>query len=663
MHMRDPERAPARGALRTGALAAAALLAGTGLPAPAAADRVPGLSVEDGRTQPVFDYAEAIYQEVDIPTEADSDRDGEPDTVRLRLMRPRETEEGLRVATVLEPSPYWAGTHEADMYEVDLDDDGAGTVPRGGRGAGSAAAMAAAVDGEAGRAGGGPATMPNYYDNYFLPRGYAVAQLDSLGSGDSTGCPTSGGKNETLGVTAAVDWLNGRVSGRTPEGGEVTAEDWSTGDVAMTGISYNGTLPVAAASSGVEGLRTIVPQGAISSWYDYYRAGGGVVAPGGYQGEDADVLAEVVYTRADDQVCRPVIDEVTAGQDRESGDFNRFWAERDYRRSAGDFTASVFLAHGLNDWNVKTDQALRLWEELGEHGVERRLWLHQGGHSDPMNLRIDAWLDRLHGWFDHELYGIGDGADDGPAVDIERSDLVWDTQDSWPAKGTRTVELRPTPGGGDGDGGLTPGRPRRGAVEGFTDGGRTATADELVASPDEGSDGALVYRTAELTEDVRVSGVPRVTFRASMDGASPYLTAVLVDYGTDTRATGRVRYDTETEVCYGEGVPEDPGCTYPTMHVTEESPYKIVTRGWLDARNRGSEWRQRPVVSGREYTFSWDLQAQDYVFEKGHRIGIALISTDHDYTQRYPSGTEVELDTRGAVVELPVSTGRGALRG
>ena len=70
----------------------------------------------------------------------------------------------------------------------------------------------------------------------------------------------------------------------------------------MMGTSYNGTIPIAAASTGVEGLDAIVPISAISDWYDYYRANGAVRAPhsasGGtgnntYQGEDLDVLADV----------------------------------------------------------------------------------------------------------------------------------------------------------------------------------------------------------------------------------------------------------------------------------------------------------------------------------------------------------------------------------
>ena len=67
----------------------------------------------------------------------------------------------------------------------------------------------------------------------------------------------------------------------------------------MIGTSYNGTLPIAVATTGVEGLEAIVPISAISNWYDYYRANGMVRAPGGFQGEDLDVLAEYVYTRPD----------------------------------------------------------------------------------------------------------------------------------------------------------------------------------------------------------------------------------------------------------------------------------------------------------------------------------------------------------------------------
>ena len=78
--------------------------------------------------------------------------------------------------------------------------------------------------------------------------------------------------------------------------------DWTTGAVGMTGVSYNGTLPNQVATTGVEGLKTIVPVSAISSWYDYYRANGLVrraalegqgAGENAYLGEDTDVLARL----------------------------------------------------------------------------------------------------------------------------------------------------------------------------------------------------------------------------------------------------------------------------------------------------------------------------------------------------------------------------------
>ena len=95
---------------------------------------------------------------------------------------------------------------------------------------------------------------------------------------------------------------------------------------AMMGTSYNGTIPIAAATTGVEGLEAIVPISAISDWYDYYRANGMVRAPhsaaGGtgnnrFHGEDLDVLADVVYSRIDEAagprtICRPMIDDIAA---------------------------------------------------------------------------------------------------------------------------------------------------------------------------------------------------------------------------------------------------------------------------------------------------------------------------------------------------------------
>jgi len=565
----------------------------------------------------------------------DSDNDGSPDRVAVDILRPKETEQGLKVPVIMEASPYYAGGNDVANHVVDVDENG-NPLPSTLRARSKLASE----------------PFDSYYDNYFLPRGYAIALVENVGSGRATGCPTTGDRNETAGPKAAIDWLNGRARGFDAEGNPVHAT-WSTGRVGMIGVSYNGTLPNAVAATGVKGLETIVPIAAISSWYDYYRANGGVVAPGGFQGEDADVLAKYVLTRENGQeVCAPVIDHLTAAQDRVTGDYSDFWDDRNYLNDVHKVRAGVFLVHGLNDWNVKTKQAAQWWYALAKRNVPRKIWLHQGTHMNPFNLRTAEWLRQLHGWFDHWLHRIDSGIMREPQADVEIAPGVWGTHRTWPLPGATPVNLWM---GAKGKLGLLP-QPHA-ERESFVD-QKTRTAEQLVETAPAPDPNRLAYLTGKLPTDVRISGTPTVTVRASLrNGSSPFLTALLVDYGTDTRPDGSL-VSTGEEYCYGQGIPGDTGCTILRRLGTSETAYKIVTRGWLDVRNRHRPDRTEPIRPGKEYTFTWDFQPQDYVFKKGHRIGVVIISTDHDYTLRYPAGTEVTVAPGHSSVKLPIVFGR-----
>ncbi|HZM74503.1 MAG TPA: Xaa-Pro dipeptidyl-peptidase [Candidatus Limnocylindrales bacterium] len=586
-------------------------------------------------TEPVYDYTQAIRERVFVESGVDSDADGRRDRVEVRIIRPRETVEGLKVPVIFQPSPYYAGLNDVPNHD-DIDRDGASSAV-GGLAAERAAAETIIFGG--------------YLDNYFVPRGYAVVFADSLGTGGSQGCPTSGAENETEGMKAVVDWLNGRAKG-FDESGARTKATWSTGRVGMIGVSYNGTLPNAVASTGVPGLETIVPIAAISSWYDYYRANGGVVAPGGFQGEDEDVLARAVLTRANPEVCAGLMDAIERDQDRITGDYSAFWHERNYLRDVHKVRASVLLVHGLNDWNVKTMHFGQWWDALAARGVPRKIWLHQANHQDPFNLRRAEWLSTLHRWFDYWLYRIDTGIMREPMADIEVAPNQWQTAETWPVPGTHPRPLFLGPAADERPGTLNPRPTGFGSRMSFVD--DTAQTGEQLADNELGADpNRLVYLTPPLEQPVRLSGTPRVTVRASVDGRSPYLTALLVDYGTDTRFAG-IRRLAETD-CIGPGLPEDPGCFARREYVTRDTPYYVVTRGWLDVRNRISPWISQPVVPGSTYTFSFQLQPNDHIFKPGHRLGVVLISTDRDYTLRYPAGTTVDVQLGIGHALLPLA--------
>lgn len=120
-------------------------------------------------------------------------------------------------------------------------------------------------------------------NDYMLARGFAAVYAAGIGTMDSDGFRTCGSKEETESTTAIIEWLAGNRKAFIDKtsGIEIKAW-WCNKHVAMTGKSYLGTLATAAATTGVEGLSTIISEAAISNWYDYYRDGGLVVAPGGF---------------------------------------------------------------------------------------------------------------------------------------------------------------------------------------------------------------------------------------------------------------------------------------------------------------------------------------------------------------------------------------------
>ena len=87
----------------------------------------------------------------------------------------------------------------------------------------------------------------------------------------------------------------------------------------------------------------------------------------------------------------------------------------------------------------------------------------------------------------------------------------------------------------------------------------------------------------------------------------------------------------------------------------------MVTRGWLDPQNRHRIDRSRRIRQRREYSFRWDLQPDDYVSHAGHRIGLVVVSTDHDHTMRPDPGTGSRSIPRPGEVRLPIVGGADAI--
>jgi X-Pro dipeptidyl-peptidase len=582
--------------------------------------------IENGESQPVYSYAEAIREVVYVESKIDSDHDGQLDRIALDIIRPKETNEGMMASTIMEASPYYS--------------DSLAALPPGRQ-------VPAGV----------PRGFWNWYDEFFVPRGYAVIEVEMQGTARSTGCPTTGGREDTQSIEAAIDWLNGRATGYTAvTGGQQVAATWSTGAVGMIGVSYNGTLPNALATRGIEGLKTIVPIAAISSWYEYTRDRG--IGYSGWDDRYPQWLADYVVSQRQRTTCA---DELAAlGDNAGDGafDHSEFWDKRNYRLTSSWIKASVFVVHGQEDWNVKPHNYGKLWKMLERHDVPRKILLHSDGHIDPVSLRSQWWKSMMHHWFDHWLYNVDNGVMDEPMGTIERDDGSWQSVERWPDASTRDIALHFATAGDGMSGRLL--REQETTTEAMTFRDRPEDGQfTKVANPEQVVAGRLAYVSPALANPVRIAGTPRVKVTASLDTTSAPLTAILVDYGPSTFKVPRNRTFEQLfhESCTLADLDNRTGCARlePEQLVTVSA--RVITKGTIDAKNRRYIRRAEPVVPGQPFEIEWQLHPKDHVFPAGHRIGVVITGNLGEYATVDPMARNVSLTLAGSQLILPVASG------
>ncbi|MFJ6695181.1 Xaa-Pro dipeptidyl-peptidase [Streptomyces sp. NPDC091272] len=618
-------------------LAAVALTAVLLAPSGAAADAGPAVGAPTSTTadraresKPVYAYDKAVRESVWVDTRIDGDKDGRTDRVAVDIVRPRELDRsGRRIPVIMDASPYYSCCGRGNESQLKTYD-----------------------------AAGKPVQFPLFYDNYFVPRGYGYVAVDLTGTNRSDGCVDVGGRSEVASAKAVIDWLNGRGQGYTTRTGNQRARaDWSNGSTGMIGKSWDGSVANGTAATGVEGLRTIVPISAISSWYDYYFQQGADLYQGG-----PDDLAGYVENPVNTARCAQVKKELAEG-DAPNGDRTRMWADRDFVPDARKVRASVFAVHGMQDLNVRTNHFGKWWDALAKQGVQRKVWLSQTGHVDPFDFRRAEWVRTLHRWFDHELMGYDNGIDREPTADIERAPDQWSTDKVWPARGADSTRLSPRPGSAPGVGtlGLRPARP--GATETFTDDPKLNETD-WAAKIDTGTPEKTGFTTRPLSRELRLSGTGKVTLKVTPSTTSANLSAVLVDLGPDTirnyAASGEGIKTLASRTCWGPSTAGDSSCFKETAANPVDVDLTVFSRGWASLAHHRGDGKARPVTPGKEYEITVELAASDHVVPAGHRLALIIGGTDEGLIEAPDTRPTLGLDLAGTSARLPVVGGERA---
>jgi X-Pro dipeptidyl-peptidase len=576
--------------------------------------------VVDGEAQkiPAFENPEEwIKHDLWVVAEFDSDGDGKPDRMHVAVTRPKQTEtEGLRLPVIYESSPYFAGTASgASQYLWNVRHE-LQTVP-------PVRVHAPPIV----RRGERP-VISNSQIRTWLPYGFIVVHSSAPGTGLSQGCPTVGTEVEALAPKAVIDWLNGRAKGyTTPDGFEEVKAYWATGKVGMTGTSYNGTIPFAAATTGVEGLEAIIPIAPNTSYWHYYRSNGLVRHPGGWLGEDIDFLYDFIHSNPDMRDtcnCNVRDNEMAKGIDRVTGDYNDFWKKRDYMTYMKPYRAATLMAHAFNDWNVVPSHSYRFIKALKEKNVPLQIYYHQGGHGGEPPFKM------MNRWFTRYLIGVENG--------VEKDARAWIVRESdertnptpygdYPNPDASYVELFLT-GGAPQTGGLVtgkvPGQGKETLVDNFS-----FTGSQLAQA--EWTEHRLLFVTPVLKEAVHISGVPEITVRIASSKPAANLSVWLVSLPWTN--------------------PREPKITD-----------NIITRGWADLQNHKSLTESKPLVPGEFYEMTFEFEPDDQIIPAGKRIGLMIFSTDKEFTLWPDPGTELTVDLDGTVLRIPLVKGANALK-
>ncbi len=604
------------------------------------ADGKLGPVVKDGMMQPVREFADSsqvIRQSLWVETNFDSDHDGKPDRVHVQVIRPGAAEKaGLKIPTIMLSSPY-IGPTNGDAPDWDVNQElGAPSPPR------KIPAYRQFSD-----------TMPLRTGwTQWVSRGFAAVTVENAGTGLSTGCPTVGDSIEDLTPKFAIDWLNGRAKGYTTIDGnvEVSATSWSNGKVGMTGTSYEGTMPLAAAITGVKGLEAIIPISPNTSQYKYYRSNGLVRSPGGYLGEDVAVLYDFVHSGRVRAKCDAIWrDGIFAQQaDRQTGDYNQFWADRDQTPLVKNIHAAVLFAHGFNDWNVMPDHTIRMWDALKKINPSAKLYMSQGGHGAPPPADIQAK------WWAHYLYGVNNGVDTLPRAMIVQSTatapVVEDARGrtrpgtpaptffaDYPVPGSAPVEVHLVKGGSAvGSAGL--------AASGVQ--GTEKLIDDVSVTPavmamSASSPNRLIYALPALKDSIHLSGRTVVTLKLAASRPAVNLSVYLITL------------------------------PYDSTHIGSAGEVGVVTRGWADPQNwksltgdvdYTSMAKGEPLVPGRFYTMSFPLQPDDQIILPGQQLALMIFSSDAGFTLHPKPGSELTIDLDGSSFTIPVVGGKARLQ-
>lgn len=685
---------------------------------------------ENGMAQPVFPFTDGKTGEkydpntssivrycVYVESDYDMDEDGKRDLVKVLVQVPRSAVKGnYKAASLFEARPYCAGVQEdgyAHMKEVEskeyrkfdfanLDKIVPARIPTDYISAMDLALKADPADWYYPDKGNNNSMVYENLDNfnYYLVRGFAVIASAGFGALGSDGFNYVGSDYERDAFKFVVEWLHGdRIAYADREGTIATKADWSNGNVAMTGRSYAGTMPFAVATTGVEGLKTIIPVAGISDWYSQQNQQG---AQRYWPKEMLNsFLAYFCSSRYNDTtLTEKQLDDIAAFHHELSlrqlkcgFDYDKdFWGSGNYRLNADKIKCSALIVQGLNDENVSTKQFEMMHKSFEKAGQTVKAIIHQGPHITPTmpnknyGILIDGkfYDDIVNEWISHYLYDIDNNAENMPAVLAQDNvdQKKWETENSWTTEHTMKLESAET--------GVT-------IID--TDWEKADISaknfDDVVAQKSTNMNKR--YITAPFKETMTIQGTVCVNLKAALKdgdaendfnpenrndadiltmklGSSAVsgkmddveITALLCDV-CDEKFDSIQTVDPERNIIPVVTVKENGiinGGDLPAFNEVEFSTvhknYRVITRAFADLCNPEAGYEPETATNsiklkkGEYHDYHIYLNATRYTVEPGHRLAV-VIATEDPVNCLIHKTYSIEIENASVNAEVPVT--------
>lgn len=248
---------------------------------------------------------------------------------------------------------------------------------------------------------------------YWVPRGYAVINVDVRGTWGSEGNATFWGHDEGKDGYDLIEWL--------------AAQDWCDGKVGMTGVSYLAIAQWQVAATRPPHLAAINPWEGLSDMYREFAFHGGI----------PETFFSPIWQKSISYSMRRVED-VTAMM-KAHPLFDAYWTTK-----VADFSRITVPAFVVASW---ADQGLHLRGTLEafKRIASKQKWLMIHGRKKWENFHQPESVEMQRAFFDHFLKGIDNEVPRWPKVRFEVRERyaagIFRNEKQWPLARTEYKKL------------------------------------------------------------------------------------------------------------------------------------------------------------------------------------------------------------------------------